>query len=321
VTSAASGREVEAVVMGRVNVDLYPAPGELRKPLRSIEHYDRFVGGFAANVATGLARLGARVVVASRVGDDGHGEHVREWLAAEGVDVRWLRTDPQYRTPVTFCEIWPPDRFPITFYRHPTCPDWRLEPGDLDVDAVARAPMLFASGTALARSPSAETTLEALQRHEGTTLFDLDHRPTLWTSADDYIRLVTEACRSADVVIGTAEEMAAATGRADEASAAEALRDLGPKTVVAKRGPDGCAVYEGGEHTVIPGRAVEVVNGLGAGDAFAAAFGFGVLRGLGAAAAADLGNAAGALVAAQIPCSAAMPTLAALQAFAGRTAG
>src|SRR5438093_10339239 len=99
------GTGVDAVVTGRVGVDLYPAETELRKPLREIDHYDRSVGGFAGNVATGMARLGLAVAIASRVGDDGHGEYVRDWLAAEGIDVRWLATDPEYRTPVTFCEI------------------------------------------------------------------------------------------------------------------------------------------------------------------------------------------------------------------------
>ena len=299
-TRPPSGREVEAVVMGRVNVDLYPAPSELRKPLRSIEHYDRYVGGFAANVATGLARLGVRVAVASRVGNDGHGEYVRGWLAAEGVGVRWLRTDPDYVLPAS-------DVSGLAARARRPRPRCRLP-----------APLLFASGTALARSPSAETTLETMRRHERTTVFDLDHRPSLWISTQDYPRLAAEACRVADVVIGTAGEMAAATGRPDEAASAETLHAIGPSTVVAKRGAEGCAVYERDERTVIPGHAVEVVNGLGAGDAFAAAFGFGLLHGLDAGAAADLGNAAGALVAARIPCSAAMPAREQLVSFAGR---
>jgi 5-dehydro-2-deoxygluconokinase len=112
---------IEAVVIGRVGVDLYP--NQLRTPLREVRTYTRFVGGFAGNVATGLARLGVRTAIVSRVGDDGHGEFVRDFLASEGVDVRFLRTDPYWPTPPTFCEVWPPDHFPITFYRRPSCPD------------------------------------------------------------------------------------------------------------------------------------------------------------------------------------------------------
>ena len=121
---------IEAVVMGRVGIDLYP--NELETPLREVRTYTRFVGGFAGNVATGLARLGVRTAIVSRVGDEGHGEFVRAWLAGEGVDVRFLATDPYWQTPPTFCEVWPPDHFPITFYRRPTAPDWQLSPEDFD---------------------------------------------------------------------------------------------------------------------------------------------------------------------------------------------
>lgn len=304
---------IEAVVMGRVGADLYPAPGELRKPLSEIEHYDRFVGGFAGNVATGLARLGVRAAIASRVGDDGHGQFIRSFLEKEGVDVTWLATDPELRTALAFCEVWPPDRFPITFYRTPTCPDWRLAREDLDLERLAGAPLLYATGTGLARSPSRETTLEALSAHRGRTVFDLDHRPMLWAAEGDYRVYAGLACRLADVVIGNLEELQAATGRRDERDAVEEIHALGPTLVVAKRGGGGVAVYEGGRATEVPGIPVEVVNGLGAGDAFAAAFGYGLLRGRGPVEAARLGNAAGAIVAAQIPCSAAMPRLQAIE--------
>ena len=126
---------IEAAVLGRVGIDLYP--NQLRTPLREIRTYTRFVGGFAGNVATGLARLGIRAAIVSRVGDDGHGEFVRDFLSAEGVDVRFLRVDPTWLTPPTFCEIWPPDNFPIIFYRRPTAPDWQLSPGDFDADELA----------------------------------------------------------------------------------------------------------------------------------------------------------------------------------------
>jgi 5-dehydro-2-deoxygluconokinase len=134
---------IEAAVIGRVGIDLYP--NELSTPLRRVRTYTRFVGGFAGNVTTGLARLGVRVAILSRVGDEGHGEFVRDWLAREGVDVRFLRTDSYWQTPPTFCEVWPPDRFPITFYRRPTCPDWQLSLEDFDLDEIAAVPLLFAA--------------------------------------------------------------------------------------------------------------------------------------------------------------------------------
>jgi 5-dehydro-2-deoxygluconokinase len=296
---------IEAVVVGRVGVDLYP--NQLRTPLREIRTYTRFVGGFAGNVSTGLARLGVRTAIVSRVGDDGHGEFVRSFLAGEGVDVRFLGVDPDWLTPPTFCEIWPPDDFPITFYRRPTVPDWQISLDDLDVAEVSRAPVLFATGTGLAQSPSRETTLALLRAHEGTSVFDLDWRPTLWDDRRSFEPLAHEAAASADVLVGNEEEVDAAGGL-------DALLALRPTAVVVKRGADGATLYENGDRTDVPGTRVEVVNGLGAGDAFAAALGYAVVRGLGLAEGVRLGNIAGGIVASQLACSEAMPKLDELEA-------
>jgi 5-dehydro-2-deoxygluconokinase len=290
---------IEATVLGRVGIDLYP--NQLETPLSEVSTYTRFVGGFAGNVATGLARLGVRTAIVSRVGDDGHGEFVRERLAANGVDVRFLRTDPYWLTPPTFCEVWPPDRFPITFYRRPTAPDWQLALDDFDLDEVAGAPLLYATGTGLAQSPSRETTLATLEEHRGTTVFDLDWRPTLWDRPEEYPGLAAKAVAAADIVIGNEDEVEAAR-----------LRDV--PTLVLKRGERGATVYEEGDETDVPGFPVEVVNGLGAGDAFAAAVGHGLLRGLSLVEAVRRGTVAGALVAAQLACSEAMPWLDELEA-------
>jgi 5-dehydro-2-deoxygluconokinase len=285
---------IEAVVIGRVGIDLYP--NQLETPLREVRTYTRFVGGFAGNVATGLARLGVSAAIVSRVGDDPHGEFVREWLAGEGVDVRFLRTDPEWLTPPTFCEIWPPDNFPILFYRRPTAPDWQVSPEDFDNEEVAGTQLLFATGTGLAQEPSRATTLTALRAHRGTTIFDLDWRPSLWRDTAEYPALAAEAAAAADIVIGNEEEVAAAR-----------LGDV-PRLVL-KRGERGAAVIEDGETTDVPAYPVDVVNGLGAGDALAAAVGQGLLRGLSLAEATRRGTVAGALVAAQLACSEAMPRL------------
>jgi 5-dehydro-2-deoxygluconokinase len=296
---------IEAVVVGRVGVDLYP--NQLRTPLREIRTYTRFVGGFAGNVSTGLARLGVRTAIVSRVGDDGHGEFVRSFLAGEGVDVRFLAVDPDWLTPPTFCEIWPPDDFPIIFYRRPTVPDWQISLDDLDVAELSRAPVLFATGTGLAQSPSRETTLALLRAHEGTSVFDLDWRPTLWDDRRSFEPLAHEAAASADVVVGNEEEVDAAGGL-------DALLALRRTAVVVKRGADGATLYENGDRTDVPGTRVDVVNGLGAGDAFAAALGYAVVRGLGLAEGVRLGNIAGGIVASQLACSEAMPKLDELEA-------
>lgn len=286
--------------MGRVGVDLYP--NELETPLREVRTFTRSVGGFAGNVATGLARLGVRTAIVSRVGDEGHGEFVRDFLEREGVDTRFLGIDPYWQTPPTFCEVWPPDRFPLTFYRKPTAPDWQLSPDDFDAEEVASSPLLYGTGTALAQSPSRETTLGALRAHGGTTIFDLDWRPALWDDPREYPPLAAEAVAAADVVVGNEEEVEAA-----------ALAER-PRRLVLKRGGAGSRVYDGDEQTDVPVHPVEVVNGLGAGDAFAAAVGHALLRGGSLVDAVRRGSVAGALVAGQLLCSEAMPTLEELEA-------
>lgn len=291
---------LEAVVVGRVGVDLYP--NELRTPLRAVRTFTRYVGGFAGNVATGLARLGVRTGIVSRVGDEGHGEFVRDFLDREGVDTRFLAVDPYWQTPPTFCEVWPPDEFPLTFYRKPTAPDWQLAPSDFDADEVAVAPLLYATGTGLAQRPSRETTLDALRSHRGTTIFDLDWRPALWEDSNAYPPLAREAVAAADVVIGNEDELAAA-----------ALEQR-PQRLVLKRGGRGATVFDGDEQTDVPVHPVDVVNGLGAGDAFAAAVGHALLRGMTLSEGVRRGSVSGALVAAQLACSDAMPTLEELEA-------
>ena len=166
--------------------------------------------------------------------------------------------------------------------------------------------MLFATGTGLAQSPSRETTLAALLEHTGgTSVFDLDWRPALWDEPGAYPELAREASALADVVVGNREEVAAAGGL-------DALLELAP-TVILKRGGDGAVLYDDGEIVDVAGVPVEVVNGLGAGDAFGAALGYAIVRGIGLRAGVELGNRAGAFVAQRVPCSEAMPRLEDLQ--------
>ncbi|TME87455.1 MAG: 5-dehydro-2-deoxygluconokinase [Chloroflexi bacterium] len=267
----------EVVVMGRLSADIYPA--QIRTPLREQRNYVRYVGGFAGNVSTGLARLQVRTAIVSKLGDDGHGEFIRDFLSGEGVDTGWLRIDQTLNTPVVFCEIWPPDRFPLLFYRTPTCPDWELTREDFDLDAVADAPILLASGTGLARDKSRAAHMAALEGHRHTTIFDLDYRPTFWSGADAYQRAVRAALPRADIVVGNEDEVRAATGVDGPRQGIASLRTLGPRV------------------------------GLGAGDAFLASVTHGLLRGIELESAVRRANWAGAYVASQVPCSEAMPYL------------
>ncbi|HEV8654146.1 MAG TPA: PfkB family carbohydrate kinase [Candidatus Limnocylindria bacterium] len=302
---------VDAYVLGRVGADLYPQ--QIDTPLEEVRTFERFVGGFAGNVATGLARLGVRVGIISAVGDDGHGRFVRRFLEAEGVDCSALHVHPTLRTALAFCEAWPPDDFPITFYRTPTCPDWELQARQLP-DDLGETRLLYASGTGLAREPSRSTTLAALRRCRQRAIFDLDWREVLWEDVRDYPELAWEAASSALVVVGGASEFAAA---------ALDPRDLlkqGPRFVVVKRGAQGATLVDERGSRDIAGVAVPVVNGLGAGDAFAAALGAAILARLSPDEAIRRANAAGAIVASRMSCSTAMPRASEIDALlAGAT--
>src|SRR5256886_4436055 len=300
-----SGTEV--VVMGRLSADIYPA--QIRTPLSQQRNYVRYVGGFAGNVSTGLARLQVRTAIVSKVGDDGHGEFIRDFLTAEGVDAGWLRIDHTLNTPVVFCEIWPPDRFPLLFYRTPTCPDWELTTDDFDLESVAEAPILLVSGTGLAREKSRVAHMAALERHRHTTIFDLDYRPTFWPEAEEYRRAVRAALPHANIVVGNEDEVRAATGAQDPRQGIANLRALGPNVLILKRGGEGAALFEGDRVVEVPPVRMEVVNGLGAGDAFLASVTHGLLRGIDLETAVRRANCAVAYVASQIPCSEAMPYL------------
>jgi 5-dehydro-2-deoxygluconokinase len=307
-TSAGAATDTpEAVVLGRISADIYPA--EIRVPLAEQRNYVRYLGGFAGNVATALTRLKVRTAIVSRVGDDGHGQFVRAFLKREGVDVGWLGTDRSLNTPVVFCEIWPPDRFPLLFYRTPTCPDWELSPDEIDVAAIANAPMLLASGTGLAREKSRAAHTVALEGHQQTAIFDLDYRPSFWQSSADYQRAVQAVLPLADVVVGNEEEVCAATGLSEPRQAIEALRELGPGILILKRGGAGAVLFQEERLLQVPPVQMPVVNGLGAGDAFLGALTHGLLRGMDAGLAVRRGAWAGAYVASQVACSEAMPYL------------
>jgi 5-dehydro-2-deoxygluconokinase len=297
----------EVVVMGRLSADIYPT--ELRTSLRHQRSFIRYVGGFAGNVCTGLSRLQVGTAIVSKVGNDGHGEFIRDFLSREEVDVGWLGIDDTLNTPVVFCEIWPPDRFPLLFYRMPTCPDWELTADDFDIDAVADAPILLVSGTGLAREKSRNAHMVALEEHQHTAIFDLDYRSMFWPSAKAFAAAVEDVLPLADIVIGNEDEVRAATGLEDARLGIAELRAAGPRVLILKRGGEGAVLFDGDRVTEVPPVRMEVVNGLGAGDAFLAAVTHGILRGIDLATAVRRANWAGAFVASQVACSEAMPYL------------
>ena len=310
---------IEAVVIGRIGVDFTPTSP--RTTLADATSFSRSIGGFAGNIGVGLARLGVATAVVSRVGADGHGEHVRSALAAEGVDASSLGIEDGSRTQVAFFEAWPPDRFPVTFYRPAPAPDTQLTAADLAGALVEDAPAVIVSGALLAEEPARTATLQALERREAGrrdrgrswTILDLDWRPTFWSDPADYPRLIADAIGRSDVLIGSDDEFAAAELSPDDA--ASQLPEDG--LVVLKHGPAGVSLLATGARSTLAGIDVDVICGLGAGDALTAAFTAGLVRGASPIEALERGNAAGAIVASRLMCSDAMPSPAEIDALLG----
>ncbi|MFB9199067.1 5-dehydro-2-deoxygluconokinase [Actinomadura verrucosospora] len=299
----------DVITMGRVGVDLYPLTSGVG--LDEVETFARFLGGSATNVAVAAARHGRRTAVITRTGADPFGRFVRRALAEYGVDDRYVSDVPGLPTPVTFCELFPPDDFPLYFYRFPKAPDLEIRADELDRSAIEGAGVLWVTMTGLCAEPSRTATLAALgaRRRDALIVLDLDHRPMFWESRDEARRWAGEALEHATVAVGNIAECEVAVGEADPLLAARALLDRGVRLAVVKRGPDGVlAVDAEGRTAEAPPVPVEVVNGLGAGDAFGGALCHGLLSGWDLPRVLGFANAAGAIVASRLACSAAMPT-------------
>ncbi|MGH3665033.1 MAG: 5-dehydro-2-deoxygluconokinase, partial [Egibacteraceae bacterium] len=256
----------DVITMGRIGVDLYPE--QVGVALAEVTSFAKFLGGSPTNVAVAAARLGCRTAVVTKVGDDGFGPYVRGALRGFGVDDRWVGTDPDLRTPITFCEIFPPDHFPLLFYRQPSAPDLQLTPADLDRAAITAAEVFWTTGTGLSSEPSRSTTLAALATREGgITVHDLDHRPTFWDDQAEAGRWARVALGHATVAVGNRDEVAVAVGRREPLDASAALLDLGVELAVVKLGSRGVLARTADEIVEVPPIPVAVVNGLGAGDA------------------------------------------------------
>ena len=309
---------LEVITMGRVGVDLYPE--QIGATLAEVRTFAKSLGGSATNVAVAAARLGRRSAVITKVGQDGFGDYIRRALAGFGVDARWVSTDPTLRTPIVFCEVHPPDRFPLLFYREPKAPDMNLTTGDLDIAAIAEAPVFWTTGTGLSDEPSRSATLAALDARAGReiTVHDLDHRPMFWRSGEDARRWAREAVRRATVVVGNTDEVEMATGLRDPRTAAAALLDMGPRLAIVKRGGEGAYARTAQDEVTVPAVEIPVLNGLGAGDAFGGALCHGLLAGWPLARTLGVANAAGAIVASRLAAADAMPTLGEIEALLAR---
>jgi 5-dehydro-2-deoxygluconokinase len=305
----------DLITMGRIGVDLYPL--QTGVPLAQVTSFGKFLGGSATNVAVAASRLGRRTAVITRTGDDPFGAYLHEALRGFGVDDRWVTPVAGLPTPVTFCEIFPPDDFPLYFYRQPKAPDLEIDAHDLDLDAVREARIFWVTGTGLSEEPSRTATLAALAHRakSATTVFDLDWRPMFWkdaagkSSEDSARAFYAEALRHTTVAVGNLDEVEIATGVREPHAAAEALLKAGVELAVVKQGPKGVlAVHRDGTSAEVPPLPVTVLNGLGAGDAFGGSLCHGLLAGWDLERIMRHANAAGALVASRLECSSAMPT-------------
>jgi 5-dehydro-2-deoxygluconokinase len=304
----------EVLTMGRVGVDIYPE--QVGVPLEEVRTFGKFLGGSPTNVAVAAARHGRRAAVITRTGDDPFGRYVHQALRGFGVDDRFVTPVADLPTPVTFCEIFPPDDFPLYFYRLPTAPDLQIRADELDLDAIAGADIFWVTGTGLCEEPSREATLAALavRGSHGTTVLDLDYRPMFWDSRDEAHTHISKALSLVDVAVGNKEECEVAVGESDPERAAAALLDAGLDLAVVKQGPAGVRGARRGESVVVPPVPVDVVNGLGAGDAFGGALCHGLLEGWDVERMLRFANAAGSFVAGRLACADAMPTTAEVEA-------
>ena len=297
----------EIITIGRLGIDLYPL--ESNVPLGSVTRFGRFLGGSAANVAVAAARHSRKVALISRVGADDFGRFLREELERLGVDNEFVTAVEHLPTPITFCEIHPPDHFPITFYRQPKAPDLEIRPDELDLAAIRDAGLFWLTTTGLSAEPSRAAHHEALGVRDGSrlTILDLDYREQFWPDPAEARTAIGEVLPLVDVVVGNLAECEVAVGEADPEAAAEALLGRGPRMAIVKLGPDGVlGVDATGSVTVSPVE-VEVVNGLGAGDAFGGALCHGLLSGWPLQQTLEFANTAGAIVAGRLECSTAMP--------------
>jgi 5-dehydro-2-deoxygluconokinase len=297
----------DLVAIGRVGVDLYPL--EHGVGLEDVEHFEKFLGGSATNVTVAAARHGRRAAIITRTGRDAFGRYVHRALREFGVDDTFVTAVDGPPTPVTFCEVFPPDDFPLYFYRYPTAPDLLIEPAEIPVDAVRDAAVFWATGTGLSQEPSrsAHFAAWAARGRRPHTVLDLDYRPMFWPDPAEATAQVGRALEHVTVAVGNREECAVAVGETDPQRAADALLERGVALAIVKQGPKGVLAATADERVEVPPFPVDVVNGLGAGDAFGGALVHGLIAGWDLRRTLTFANAAGAIVASRLECSSAMP--------------
>jgi 5-dehydro-2-deoxygluconokinase len=321
--NSTSKQAFDVLAIGRSGVDVYPL--QIGTGLENVESFGKFLGGSAANVAVAAARLGNRAALISGVGDDPFGRFVSAELNRLGVDNTYVTVHGEYPTPVTFCEIFPPDNFPLYFYRKPSAPDLQIRSEEIDADAVRAARLYWSTVTGLSEEPSRSAHFAAwdarnVDGRAPLTVLDLDYRPMFWANPAEATEQVQRALQYVSVAVGNREECEIAVGETNPHRAADALLDLGVSLAIVKQGPRGVLGKTRRSSVTVPPNDVDVVNGLGAGDSFGGSLIHGLLRNWPLEKTLRYANAAGAIVASRLECSTAMPTAAEVAELAEQSA-
>ncbi|HEY5893139.1 MAG TPA: 5-dehydro-2-deoxygluconokinase [Chthoniobacterales bacterium] len=332
-TYFASNRPLDVICLGRLAVDLYAQQVGAR--LEDVTSFAKYLGGSSANIAFGTARLGLKSAMLSRVGNDHMGRFLTECLEREGCDTSHVRIDHDRLTALVILGLKDRDTFPLIFYRE-NCADMAVDVADFDESFIASSKALLITGTHFSTEKVHATSLKALQlarKNNVRTILDIDYRPVLWGltgKADGETRYISNEGVTAhlqkllplfDLIVGTEEEFRIAGGHPDLIPMLRAVRAVTDATLVVKRGVLGCSIIEGpipdniDDAPIYGGVRVEVLNVLGAGDAFMSGFLSGWIRGEDYEVCAARANGCGALVVSRHACAPAMPTPAELDYF------
>ena len=314
-TTAPGDTAYDVVAIGRTGVDIYPLQHGVG--LEKVRTFEKFLGGSATNVAVAASRHGHRTALVTRTGRDAFGRYIHQELRELGVDDVFVSAVDGPPTPVTFCEVFPPDDFPLYFYRYPIAPDLLIEADSLPLQAIRDAGIFWSTVTGLSQEPSRAAHFRAFEsrgRRRPHTVLDLDYRPMFWADPAEAGEQVGRALEHVTVAVGNREECEVAVGETDPQRAADALLERGVELAVVKQGPKGVLAATRDERVEVAPFPVEVVNGLGAGDAFGGALCHGLLEGWDLRRLLEFANVAGAIVAGRLECSTAMPTSAEVEA-------
>lgn len=322
-------KQIDVITIGRISMDIY---GNIGRPFAEIDTFVNGVGGSPSNIAIGTSRLGLNVVLMTAVGQDRIGDYVYRALKDDGVNIDYIPRKAEGMTGLAILGVQPPDNFPLTFYRQDPS-DIYINIDDIDALPLAETKRLLISGNGVSRGDCVQACLYAAERARalGVEVWsDLDLRPDQWRHKRAYGVMLRTLWPSLDVVIGTEEELYAALapnpdhvmdGGRVSAENQQELNDIlanmhNKPTIVRKLGPDGVAITPSGGETIrVPGFPVEVLNTVGAGDAFASGLLYGRTQGWDWYESGRFANACGAIVVTRHGCSTAMPTREEVEAF------